>query len=74
MFDRKAYMKEYYGNRYKRRKAEGRCVSCGVELAEECTTIQCEPCREKGNERSKQQWIKKKRKMFRELLEESNHE
>ena len=47
MFDRKAYGRKYYHEKRERRKAEGRCVTCGVKLTFECTTLQCEHCREK---------------------------
>lgn len=65
MFDRKAYMKEYYGNRYKKRKEEGRCTACGEKLTKECTTLLCILCRDKNRERCKQQRLKQKRKAFR---------
>ena len=47
MFDRKAYEKRYFREKRERRKAEGLCVTCGVKLTFECTTLQCEHCREK---------------------------
>jgi hypothetical protein len=47
MFDRKAYGQRYSREKRERRKAEGRCVTCGVKLTFECTTLQCEQCREK---------------------------
>lgn len=47
MFDRKAYGQRYSREKRERRKAEGRCVTCGVKLTFECTTLQCEHCREK---------------------------
>ena len=47
MFDRKAYGQKYSREKRERRKAEGRCVTCGVKLTSECTTLQCEHCREK---------------------------
>ena len=47
MFDRKAYGRKYSHEKRERRKAEGRCVTCGVKLTFECTTLQCEHCREK---------------------------
>jgi hypothetical protein len=47
MFDRKAYGQKYSREKRERRKAEGLCVTCGVKLTFECTTLQCEHCREK---------------------------
>ena len=47
MFDRKAYGQRYSREKRERRKTEGRCVTCGVKLTFECTTLQCEHCREK---------------------------
>ena len=47
MFDRKAYGQRYSRQKRERRKAEGRCVTCGVKLTIKCTTLQCEHCREK---------------------------
>ena len=47
MFDRKAYGQKYSREKRERRKAEGRCVTCGVKLTFKCTTLQCEHCREK---------------------------
>jgi hypothetical protein len=47
MFDRKAYGQRYSREKRERRKAEGRCVTCGVKLTFKCTTLQCEHCREK---------------------------
>ena len=47
MFDRKAYGQKYSHEKRERRKAEGRCVTCGVKLTFECTTLQCERCSEK---------------------------
>ena len=47
MFDRKAYGQRYSREKRERRKAEGICVTCGVKLTFECTTLQCEHCREK---------------------------
>ena len=47
MFDQKAYRQKYSREKRERRKAEGRCVTCGVKLTFECTTLQCEHCREK---------------------------
>lgn len=47
MFDRKAYGQKYSREKRERRKAEGKCVTCGVKLTLECTTLQCEHCREK---------------------------
>ena len=47
MFDRKAYGQKYSHEKRERRKAEGRCVTCGVKLTFKCTTLQCEHCREK---------------------------
>ena len=47
MFDRKAYGQRYSREKRERRKAEGICVTCGVKLTFECTTLQCEQCREK---------------------------
>ena len=47
MFDRKAYGQRYSHEKRERRKADGRCVTCGVKLTLECTTLQCEHCREK---------------------------
>lgn len=47
MFDRKAYGQKYSREKREKRKAEGRCVTCGVRLTFECTTLQCEHCREK---------------------------
>lgn len=47
MFDRKTYSRDYYSKKRKQRKADGRCVTCGATLTAECTTLQCERCREK---------------------------
>jgi hypothetical protein len=47
MFDRKAYGQRYSREKRERRKAEGRCVTCGVKLTFKCMTLQCEHCREK---------------------------
>ena len=47
MFDRKTYNRIWRRNQRNQRKAEGRCVTCGVKLTLECTTLQCEHCREK---------------------------
>lgn len=47
MFDRKSYRKKYSREKRERRKQRGRCVTCGVKLTFECTTLQCEHCREK---------------------------
>ena len=47
MFDRKAYGHKYSREKRERRKAEERCVTCGVKLPFEHTTLQCEHCREK---------------------------
>ncbi len=47
MFDRKAYGQRYSREKRERRKAEGRCVTCGVKLTFKYTTLQCEHCREK---------------------------
>ena len=69
MFDRDAYMKKYYAERYKRMKAEGRCTMCGVELPRDCTTILCELCREKQSQRGKIQWQKKKRLLWKKAKE-----
>ena len=75
MFDRKSYMKDYYANRYKKRKAEGRCTACGEKLTTDCTTLLCNFCREKQNQRGKIQWQKHKRllwKKAKEMLEGKN--
>ena len=47
MFDRKTYSRDYSSKKRNQRKAEGRCVTCGATLTAECTTLQCERCREK---------------------------
>lgn len=67
MFDRDAYMKKYYGDRYNRRKEQGKCTKCGVALSKECVTLLCEPCREKQKHLSKVQWQNEKRRAFAEL-------
>jgi hypothetical protein len=68
MFDRKVYMKEYYSNRYKQRKEEGRCTACGEKLTKECTTLLCVSCRKKNIERNIQQWQRRKRKAFQKII------
>ena len=69
MFDREAYMRVYYANRYKKRKAEGKCTACGENLTTDCTTLLCKLCREKQNQRTKIQRQNQKRLLWKKAKE-----
>lgn len=48
--DKQKYMRDYFRERRKRLKADGKCPVCGQELAEEETYILCDFCRKKQKE------------------------
>ena len=55
----KEWRKQYRAEQYKRRKAEGRCTTCGNTLTPQCTTVSCERCLAK---QKVYQWNSKKHK------------
>lgn len=48
--DKQKYMRDYFRERRKRLKADGKCPVCGQELTEDETYILCDFCRRKQAE------------------------
>lgn len=66
---RRLYIQAYQRRQYARRKAEGKCTSCGKQLDEHAQTLKCSACQERANAATRKYWQTKKRRLLKTLRE-----